>query len=253
VSKAMAPGIYRIYRVDDPAKCYVGQSVNVYMRWNKHKNFLRHGTHHNEMLARDWAKYGPSAFAYEILEEVEPQPKLRGKLEVLEKHWFAVLRHPTKRNRPYYNLTSNRGGNERGELSDDARRRIGNAARGRKHSPEVRERISEATKAAFQRPEVRQRCLDAAKTKRQRTQPCSPEHKRKLSEAAHQRVYTEQEIANHSAARKRAWADPARRAVRLLKGAITRAVLRSGREHPKNSAASSGGITPKLTLEGQTA
>jgi group I intron endonuclease len=60
-------GIYGIYNtVTD--KYYIGQSVNIKKRWNKHVSSLSRNSHYNIKLQRSWNNYGSSAFILLILE-----------------------------------------------------------------------------------------------------------------------------------------------------------------------------------------
>jgi len=49
-------------------KIYVGSSLNIYKRINKHFAELRRGKHYNNLLQRSYNKYGESSFIYGILE-----------------------------------------------------------------------------------------------------------------------------------------------------------------------------------------
>ncbi len=62
----MTCGIYQIKNIVD-GKIYVGQSVDVAMRWSQHRSALRLGRHPNRYLTNAWHKYGPDAFVFEML------------------------------------------------------------------------------------------------------------------------------------------------------------------------------------------
>lgn len=63
-------GIYHI--VCKNGKSYVGQSIHIGVRWQKHIHELTTGFHSNAALAQDWAKLGARQFRFEIIEECLP-------------------------------------------------------------------------------------------------------------------------------------------------------------------------------------
>lgn len=67
--KARYPGIYAI-RCTVNDKMYIGSAVDIFVRWYGHRFHLNRGTHHSRPLMSAWRKYGPEAFAWEILELV---------------------------------------------------------------------------------------------------------------------------------------------------------------------------------------
>lgn len=77
-------GIYRIYNTKTD-KSYVGQAIDIEVRWNGHKRELEEGCHHNVLLQRDWDKYGKSSFEFSILTECNPV-----ELNVLEKLYMDL-------------------------------------------------------------------------------------------------------------------------------------------------------------------
>jgi group I intron endonuclease len=60
-------GIYCIENIVNHKK-YIGQSIDVYRRWNDHKNELHGHRHHNVYLQRAWDKYGEENFSFSIIE-----------------------------------------------------------------------------------------------------------------------------------------------------------------------------------------
>lgn len=62
--------IYKIInKLND--ECYIGSSIDVKKRWNRHKRDLFKGKHHSIILQRAWDKYGENNFEFIILEETE--------------------------------------------------------------------------------------------------------------------------------------------------------------------------------------
>jgi len=62
-------GIYLIQNKIN-GKNYVGSSININCRWNKHKSLLRRGLHKNENLQIEWNKYGEDCFKFEVVEKI---------------------------------------------------------------------------------------------------------------------------------------------------------------------------------------
>lgn len=60
-------GIYKIENIVN-GKVYIGQSVNIYNRWQNHKTKLKLNKHYNTYLQNAWNKYGENNFNFEIVE-----------------------------------------------------------------------------------------------------------------------------------------------------------------------------------------
>lgn len=60
-------GVYKIENLHNH-KCYIGQSTNIYKRWNAHKNSIE-----DYPLYRAFRKYGIESFSFEIIEECTSQ------------------------------------------------------------------------------------------------------------------------------------------------------------------------------------
>ncbi len=65
-------GIFRIRNAAD-AKSLVGSSVNLPGTLNRHRFQLEHGSHPDRELQRDWNERGPDAFAFEVLDRLDPR------------------------------------------------------------------------------------------------------------------------------------------------------------------------------------
>lgn len=76
-------GIYQIKNTAN-GKMYVGSAVRLKKRWYEHERLLRQGAHHSQKLQRAWAKYGESAFIFEVLELVADKELLLAR----EQHWI---------------------------------------------------------------------------------------------------------------------------------------------------------------------
>lgn len=145
--------IYLIWnRTSD--KYYVGQtSKEVKIRWTKHKSGLRCVRHGNSHLQRAWDKYGQDAFEFYVLDIVETKAEADAMERALKK-WFSDLGI-------CYNICD--GGEGRtGPLSEETKRKISAALKGRKpanlgtlHSPEVRKKAAEANRSEEYREKLR--------------------------------------------------------------------------------------------------
>lgn len=65
----MNSGIYKITN-KSTQKFYIGSSINIKSRLNKHRYHLKNNTHHSDHLQRSYNKYGKEKFVFEILEEI---------------------------------------------------------------------------------------------------------------------------------------------------------------------------------------
>src|SRR5512140_3101578 len=86
-----------VFQVKNTAngKVLLGSSLNLEGPLNSHKFMLSIGRHRNEELQRDWARYGPESFVFEILEVVkekdDPNFDINDELTLLEQIWLEKL------------------------------------------------------------------------------------------------------------------------------------------------------------------
>lgn len=59
-------GIYIITNLINN-KVYIGESLDIYRRWEEHKEDLNKNTHHSYKLQQDWNTYGADNFKFEII------------------------------------------------------------------------------------------------------------------------------------------------------------------------------------------
>lgn len=110
----MTCGVYAIINtVND--KLYIGSSINIEARWAVHKSGLKRGNG-SKHLQRAWNLYGNSIFEFVILEECEKEERRQKEAEWFEKYDWDRL----------YNISRKTTGGT-GYLSEDARKRIGEA------------------------------------------------------------------------------------------------------------------------------
>lgn len=68
-------GVYQITCIVN-GKIYVGSSVNMRVRWTRHRLRLTDGRHPNPHLQAAWDKYGQTAFYCSVLQFTEPSERL---------------------------------------------------------------------------------------------------------------------------------------------------------------------------------
>lgn len=91
-------GIYKIENLINHKK-YIGQSINVKIRFMGHKSDLKHNRHVNSYLQAAYNKYGKECFEFEIIEECDVT-----KLDEREQYW---IQYYDSCNSDYgYNLTN---------------------------------------------------------------------------------------------------------------------------------------------------
>lgn len=79
------PGVYCI-RNKMNGKVYIGEAINIYLRWIEHRCRLRNNYCENSYLQRAWSKYGEDSFLFEVLERCEIEDLIKR-----ESHWCTVF------------------------------------------------------------------------------------------------------------------------------------------------------------------
>lgn len=86
-------GVYKITNTVT-GDFYIGSSKNVKQRWKEHKCLSRWKRYPNNPLYLDMKKYGVDKFAFEILEEAEPE-----QLKEVEQQFIETLKPTYNNNR----------------------------------------------------------------------------------------------------------------------------------------------------------
>ncbi len=87
-------GVFQVRNMAN-GKVLLGSSLNLEGPLNSHRFMLSIGRHRNEELQKDWNRYGPDKFAFEILEVVkeseDPNFDREQELTLLEQIWIEKL------------------------------------------------------------------------------------------------------------------------------------------------------------------
>lgn len=142
-------GIYRIRNLRN-GKSYVGQAALTFeKRFKEHRHYLRYGKHHSKYLQRSWDQHGEQAFAFEVIEEI-----LRGqktveefKKALSEREQFYMDALQAADPMFGYNVSPRAGTQYGYQHSEESKRKMREAGRGRKLPDEWRQSIAEAIKA----------------------------------------------------------------------------------------------------------
>ena len=124
-------GVYKIVN-NINSKVYIGQSINIKARWKDHINSLNRKDSRCTLLQRAWNKYGQENFSFEILELCSED--MLDEIEI--RYIDAYDSHNNG-----YNIEP--GGNQYKHLTDDTKKKIGDANRGRIRSEEAKQKMSE--------------------------------------------------------------------------------------------------------------
>jgi group I intron endonuclease len=60
-------GIYKIQSKCKPNRSYIGSAVNIHKRWQYHHEDLRRGNHHSKKLQRHYDKYGEADLQFSVI------------------------------------------------------------------------------------------------------------------------------------------------------------------------------------------
>ena len=145
--------IYKITNTRN-GKAYIGQTVQDAVKDRIHQH-LNGGPRGSQLVKRAIEKYGKNAFTYEILHDgIIPEF-----LDVLECEAIENFNTLAPNG---YNLTTGGGG---GSLSEETKKKISEANKGKTFSPETKKKISEANKGRKHSEETRRKNSEAKKGK----------------------------------------------------------------------------------------
>jgi len=199
---AMTSGIYRIENQIN-GDCYIGSAVNLQQRQGQHFRALRRGDHYNRHLQRAFAKYGESAFAFSVLEQLADPSQLIQ----CEQYFLDTLK-------PAYNISPTAGNTLGVRHTLEARRHMSEGHKGKPRSVKTCRKISEAMSGEghpfygkHHTEETKRKLSEAKKGERHPNygKPRTEESRRKISEAMMGRQFSEEHRRKLSEANKARW------------------------------------------------
>lgn len=155
--KSRAAGVYTITNLLNE-RVYVGSCKEFKVRWHQHWRMLIAGKHYNKFLQRDFAKCGPDAFIFEVLEVVEGNKEQRVQAEQRYiDQWFDAKGK-------CYNLRSRAVSVEGcwSKTPKETRKKHSENFKRLWRNPDHREKMSVKTKKQFENPEYGSRLRGAA-------------------------------------------------------------------------------------------
>ncbi|MGI0016584.1 MAG: NUMOD3 domain-containing DNA-binding protein [Nitrososphaera sp.] len=183
----MTIGVYWFYQSSQDRPIYIGSSVDIESRISKHIRELDRGIHKNQRMQRCWSKYGRADFVVDILEITD----LKSQLE-REQFWMDAISpicnvsvsawHPTV-------------GRKRPPRSEEWKKNISNALRGRKLSEEHKRKVGDFFRG-------------------RKLGPASDEHRRRNSEAHRGKKYSEETRRKVAEASRRKHSEASKQKVR---------------------------------------
>ena len=149
-------GVYQIKNTINN-KLYIGSSVNIKLRLQKHMSELRRGVHSNKHLLESFMKYGENNFEFSILEEVKDLNLLIPK----EQYYLDLFKSYDNKNG--YNLRKIADSNHGYKHSKESIEKFRLASTGKTHTEETKKRISLANKGRIFSKETKEKMSLAKK------------------------------------------------------------------------------------------
>ena len=181
-------GIY-IIRNTITKQFYIGSAALIKRRWCEHISQLKRGVHHNQKVQNNWNEFGEKSFTFGVLETCD-----RNMILIREQIYLNIfMKIPSCLNDNIHAHGGSKKGKKRSlevrqkmsqsrmgkpgiKYTDEIRKNIGNATRGRKHSAETKKKISEASRGKKHSEETKLK-----QSVSQKGRPKTEEQKRKLS------------------------------------------------------------------------
>jgi group I intron endonuclease len=110
-------------------KFYIGSAKNIRVRWNNHRKTARKNKNACPLVQRAWNKYGEEALEFSVLITCDPSILVWYEQQFIDQ-W-----------KPEYNATPTAGNSSGRFVSEETRKKIGDANRGRAVSEETRGKL----------------------------------------------------------------------------------------------------------------
>lgn len=123
-------GIYKIQSIIKPEKCYIGSTVWIEKRWMKHSSDLKLNRHHSKKLQYHYNKYGKDALCFNIIEECK-----KDMLIIREQYYIDTVK-------PWFNVSPLAYTCANRKLSEEHKRKISEANKGKRHTTESKIKMS---------------------------------------------------------------------------------------------------------------
>ena len=186
-----------IYKITINNKLYVGYAKDFEKRKNNHYLMLTGGYHYNPYLQKSFIKY--NEFNFDIIEECAE--------DVLEEKEIFWIKELDTFEGEGYNLTAGGDGWLGRIHTEESRRKLSEAAKGKTPTAETRRKLSEAAKGKTFSAEHRRKISEAAKGNQYSLgAKRSAETRRKMSEAGKGRTHSVETRRKISEGNKRDWA-----------------------------------------------
>lgn len=127
-------GIY-MFENKSNGKVYIGQSTNLYQRYARHKRSFRVPDNYGRRLISAFRKYGFDNFNYYVLEYVET-------VNLTEREQFWMDKYKSYEKQFGYNGCHAAGSPVGYKHTEETKRKVSIASRGRRHSEETRKQMS---------------------------------------------------------------------------------------------------------------
>jgi group I intron endonuclease len=143
-------GIYKIQSKIKPERVYIGSSVNVRNRRHDHFRELRLGIHKNSRLQKHCNKYGLDDLVFSVLIGCDKQNLL-----AYEQFYIDALK-------PYFNISPTAGNTLGCKCSEETKRKISEANKGKCPSEEARRKMGASHRGSHRSEETRRKMSLAA-------------------------------------------------------------------------------------------
>lgn len=166
-------GVYKITNTVT-GDYYIGSANNIWRRIRRHRSDLANNRHGNIYLQRAWNKYGKQVFEFTAILLCDIKHKL-----YFEQGFLDLFK-------PVYNIATCASASWQGlRHTDEQRRKIGEARKGKHHTEETKRKIGDASKGntnmlGYKHTEESKRKIGAAHKGSHRTN----ETRAKMSESA---------------------------------------------------------------------